>query len=94
MGQEVKKVSARTTFPAPTFFPTMISYSLGLGCTLFVMFYFDAAQPALLYLVPACLLSSMGVALLGGYTKELLAYSEEEEEDATKQAKAQEGKSD
>ena len=35
----------------------MVGYALGLALTIFVMNYFNAAQPALLYLVPACLLS-------------------------------------
>ena len=45
------------------------------------MFYFEAAQPALLYLVPACLLGSLLTAVVRGELKELLAYSEEEEEE-------------
>ena len=32
-----------------------MAYVLGLGATVAVMFYFEAAQPALFYLVPACL---------------------------------------
>ena len=44
------------------------------------MIQFNAAQPALLYLVPACLGSSFGCAMLRGEVKELLEYSEEEEE--------------
>ena len=42
---------------------------------------FEAAQPALLYLVPACLGSSLLCATMRGELKELFAYSEEEEED-------------
>jgi len=41
----------------------------------------EAAQPALLYLVPACLGSSLLCALVRGELKELFAYSEEEEEE-------------
>ena len=40
----------------------------------------EAAQPALLYLVPACLGSSLLCAVVRGELKELFAYSEEEEE--------------
>jgi len=42
---------------------------------------FEAAQPALLYLVPSCLGSSLMCAAVRGELKELFAYSEEEEED-------------
>ena len=44
------------------------------------MIFFNAAQPALLYLVPACLISSLGCATIRGELKELLEYSEEPEE--------------
>ncbi len=44
------------------------------------MNYFHAAQPALLYLVPACLLASGGTALALKEFKALLAYDEEEPE--------------
>jgi minor histocompatibility antigen H13 len=39
----------------------------------------EAAQPALLYLVPSCLGSSLLCAVVRGELKELFAYSEEEE---------------
>ena len=42
---------------------------------------FEAAQPALLYLVPACLGSSLLCAFARGELKELFDYSEEEEEE-------------
>ena len=42
---------------------------------------FEAAQPALLYLVPACLGSSLLCATVRGELKELFDYSEEEEEE-------------
>lgn len=42
---------------------------------------FEAAQPALLYLVPACLSSSLLCATVRGELKELFDYSEEEEEE-------------
>ncbi|KAL3671255.1 hypothetical protein V7S43_003187 [Phytophthora oleae] len=43
------------------------------------MFIFNAAQPALLYLVPACLGSALVTALVRDEFKELFKYSEEEE---------------
>ena len=54
------------SFPKPYFHSALIGYVIGLGVTLYVMVAFEAAQPALLYLVPEL--------------KELFAYSEEEEE--------------
>ena len=50
------------------------------------MIQFNAAQPALLYLVPACLGSSLLCAFVRGELKELFAYSEEEEEEEEVQA--------
>lgn len=35
----------------------MVGYALGLITTIVIMNKFNAAQPALLYLVPACLIS-------------------------------------
>jgi minor histocompatibility antigen H13 len=40
-------------FSATYFLVNVASYALGLIATVFVMYYFKAAQPALLYLVPA-----------------------------------------
>ena len=58
---------------------TWWSYVLGMTTTMTVMHVFQAAQPALLYLVPFVLFTSFGRALMtkGGIT-ELLAYSEED----------------
>eukprot|EP00586_Coscinodiscus_wailesii_P007184 CAMPEP_0172480810 /NCGR_PEP_ID=MMETSP1066-20121228/6258_1 /TAXON_ID=671091 /ORGANISM="Coscinodiscus wailesii, Strain CCMP2513" /LENGTH=407 /DNA_ID=CAMNT_0013242503 /DNA_START=49 /DNA_END=1272 /DNA_ORIENTATION=- len=66
-------------FPKPYFHSGLVAYVIGLATTLFVMIYFEAAQPALLYLVPACLGSSFICAIIKGETKELLDYSEEDE---------------
>jgi minor histocompatibility antigen H13 len=80
--QPLKPVDIHADFPKPYFTSALIAYFLGLATTLFVMFYFNAAQPALLYLVPACLGGSFLCALTRGEVKELLAYSEEVEEEA------------
>jgi len=74
------KVDIHESFPKPYFYSAMIGYILGLATTLFVMIYFQAAQPALLYLVPACLGSSFLCAIVRGEVKALLDYSEEEDE--------------
>lgn len=76
----VDKVDIHANFPKPYFHSCLIAYFLGLGTTLAVMIFFNAAQPALLYLVPACLGSSFACAIWRGEVKELLEYSEEEEE--------------
>lgn len=76
------------SFPKPYFHSALLAYVMGLGLTMFIMIYFEAAQPALLYLVPACLGSSLLCAFCRGELKELFAYSEEEEEnEGTTEAK-------
>lgn len=81
--------STAQAFAKPFFHVNLLFYVLGLVATVTVMFVFDAAQPALLYLVPACLGSALVTALVRGEFKELFAYSEEdeEEEDASKDKK-------
>lgn len=63
----------------PFFRFTLLAYALGLILTLYVMFTFDAAQPALLYLVPACLGASALVGVCRGEFAQLAAYTEEDE---------------
>ena len=58
----------------------------------FVTKVWEAAQPALLYLVPACLGSSLLCALVRGELKELFAYSEEEEEEEKEEVEGDEQK--
>lgn len=85
-----KNVDVHASFPKPYFHSALFAYVLGLGVTLFVMIQFKAAQPALLYLVPACLGSSFLCAVIRGEVKELLAYSEEEEDEEDDDAKTKE----
>lgn len=68
------------SFTKPYFHSCLVAYVVGLATTLFVMIKFDAAQPALLYLVPACLGSSLMCATVRGELGALFAYSEEVEE--------------
>lgn len=83
------------SFPKPYFHSALIFYVLGMSTTMAVMIFFNAAQPALLYLVPACLLSSLGCATFRGELSDLLAYSEEPEEEQDKEeGKDQQGHSD
>jgi minor histocompatibility antigen H13 len=71
-------------FPKPYFYSCFIAYIIGLATTVFVMHTFKAAQPALLYLSPACTLSSIFVALWRGELNQLFAYKSEEEENDKK----------
>lgn len=50
---------------------------LGLLVTMGIMHYFKSAQPALLYLVPACIIIPLFLAACRGEFKELWNYSEE-----------------
>ena len=79
-----------SSFSSPYFMMNIFCYALGLGCTVGVMYFFKAAQPALLYLVPACLGGSLAVGTARGELSALFAYEEEsaekkkEGEEATK----------
>jgi minor histocompatibility antigen H13 len=42
------------------------------------MLVFDHGQPALLYLVPGCILTVLGTAVVKGEVSELFAFSEDE----------------
>ncbi|MFH4974682.1 hypothetical protein AB6A40_001391 [Gnathostoma spinigerum] len=59
------------------FLITIVAYALGLFITMGVMHYFKAAQPALLYLVPACVLIPLLCAKVSGEAEEMWNYSEE-----------------
>ena len=53
------------------FYSGFIAYFVGLVLTVLVMHTFKAAQPALLYLVPACLGTPITLALIRGEISEL-----------------------
>ena len=70
------------------FFVTFIFYNLGIIITLCSMYFFNHAQPALLYLVPCTLLSSTltavqakDIKLLWNFNEEKLDKEEEEDDD-------------
>ena len=70
----------------------MVGYVAGLGTTVFVMHVFKAAQPALLYIVPALIVFTVAGAHVGGcLTGEggLWNYSEEAEEKDNKTDKTE-----
>lgn len=64
-------------FPRPHFFANVVAYAAGLSVTVGIMYFFDHGQPALLYLVPACLGASLLSGISKGDTSALFAYDEE-----------------
>lgn len=70
------------------FYTTFIAYILGLCGTIVVMHVFKHAQPALLYLVPACLGAPILMALIRGDIKSMFNYADHpEEEEETEEKK-------
>lgn len=72
------------------FHATIIAYFLGLMATIFVMHVFKHAQPALLYLVPACVGTPLALALVKGDLTILFKYedsTDEKEDEKTKDTK-------
>ncbi|KAM3726439.1 Intramembrane protease [Dirofilaria immitis] len=63
--------------PRHYFLITIVAYCFGLLVTMSVMHFFKAAQPALLYLVPACVLVPLSIAGIRGEAHEMLNYCEE-----------------
>lgn len=55
------------------FYASYVAYFLGLMLTILVMHIFRHAQPALLYLVPACAGAPLLIALIKGDLKILFA---------------------
>ncbi|KAI8065847.1 signal peptide peptidase-domain-containing protein [Gongronella butleri] len=83
-----------TSFSKPYFTACMIAYVLGLATTMGVMHFFKAAQPALLYLSPACILSVLLTALARGELSEVLKYVAEEDDEKAKDEKKKKTKKD
>jgi minor histocompatibility antigen H13 len=69
------------SFPKPYFVATFTAYILGLVLTMTVMHVFRKAQPALLYLSPACAFSVLVLALVKKDLPGLWAYKEISKED-------------
>ncbi|KAJ3570962.1 hypothetical protein NP233_g4061 [Leucocoprinus birnbaumii] len=67
-------------FSKPYFHAALIAYAMGLVMTMTVMHVFHAAQPALLYLSPACVLSFAFTALRRGELKEAWNWNDGQEE--------------
>lgn len=64
------------------FYSSFVAYVLALFCTIFVMHVFKHAQPALLYIVPLCVLIPLMVALIKGDLKKMFKYRDHEESEA------------
>lgn len=64
-------------------------YILGLATTIGVMHYFNAAQPALLYIVPAVLGAVFIHALIVGEFKQIFDYAEEKKEEKSDNSEEQ-----
>jgi len=65
------------------FYVTYAAYLAGLLTTIGIMHVYKHAQPALLYLVPACLGAPLLLALLRGDIKAMFDYEDHPEEEAT-----------
>ncbi|SJX62961.1 uncharacterized protein SRS1_13785 [Sporisorium reilianum f. sp. reilianum] len=77
-----------TRFDKPYFKATLAAYVAGLATTMGVMHLFKAAQPALLYLSPACTGAVFLTAALRGEFKAVWNWTDgEEEEDKEKDSK-------
>uniref|UniRef100_A0A673UT25 Histocompatibility minor 13 n=1 Tax=Suricata suricatta TaxID=37032 RepID=A0A673UT25_SURSU len=63
------------------FYTSFAAYIFGLGLTIFIMHIFKHAQPALLYLVPACIGFPVLVALAKGEVTEMFSYEESNPKD-------------
>ncbi|XP_010898294.1 minor histocompatibility antigen H13 isoform X7 [Esox lucius] len=72
------------------FYTSFLAYIFGLGMTIWVMHTFKHAQPALLYLVPACIGFPVVVALLKGELTEMFRYEEVSPENPAVKEKATE----
>jgi minor histocompatibility antigen H13 len=81
----VRSPAHGSSFRATFFHANLVAYVLGLATTVLVMYAFQAAQPALLYLVPACLGASIALGALRrrGELKTLWSYTENEDDKAS-----------
>lgn len=74
------KIDRIFNFTIGKYFGAQLSfYAFGLCLTVMVMNVFNAAQPALFYLVPSALIALFGTAFLNGELSKIFNWSEEEE---------------
>uniref|UniRef100_A0A671SEX2 Minor histocompatibility antigen H13-like n=1 Tax=Sinocyclocheilus anshuiensis TaxID=1608454 RepID=A0A671SEX2_9TELE len=76
------------------FYTSFLAYIFGLGLTIFVMHTFKHAQPALLYLVPACVGFPVLLALFKGDLTEMFRYEESLPEEASSKEEVTESDKD
>jgi minor histocompatibility antigen H13 len=79
--QATPEHGAHGHFSKPYFHSNLVAYTLGLSLTITMMTYFEAAQPALLYLVPACLGAALLMASFRGELSLLFEYDENRKEE-------------
>lgn len=77
---DYSKAGEKSPFSATYFKYSFIGYIIGLATTMIVMHVFKAAQPALLYLSPACILSVVIPAFFKGETEKIFKFKTGEEE--------------
>ncbi|KIK67467.1 hypothetical protein GYMLUDRAFT_872974 [Collybiopsis luxurians FD-317 M1] len=75
----LKSGNSGATFRKPYFYAAFVAYIIGLVTTMSVMHFFKAAQPALLYLSPACILSFVITALYRGEFSDAWSWIDEPE---------------
>lgn len=75
-----RDVGPRSSFSKPYFATAIISYVLGLVCTIAAMVHSGKAQPALLYLSPTCILGPLATAAALGEIGLMWKWRDEEEE--------------
>lgn len=76
--------SPTARFPKPYFYATLMAYTSGLVTTMAVMHTFRVAQPALLYLSPACILSLVGMAVVQKDFGEMWMWSDDPDKTSAK----------
>jgi len=83
----------RSSYPTPYFTSTLVAYIIGLTTTIVVMHSFKAAQPALLYLSPACVGAVALTAWARGEWRAVWGWEDgEEEREEEVQEKEKEGR--
>jgi minor histocompatibility antigen H13 len=73
-----------TSFDKPYFNAVFAAYAIGLLTTITVMHVFQAGQPALLYLSPACISATLATAWYKNDLREMWVYKEITPDSATK----------
>lgn len=74
-------VGPRSSFTKPYFATAIVSYIAGLVATIAAMVHSGKAQPALLYLSPACILGPLLTATALGEVRSMWSWRDEEEEE-------------